>query len=538
MTKYTYSIQNDFPNHIVSSNRLSLEIRSGVITIALDYIGTSGDDCDIFFKADLPTEDKTVLDGLVSIHSGEELPSEAQSVLIDQSQTPIPVSVIANSGYSPDPTSYPDGTLPSAIDADNNQQIRGQILTDEGCFRDDFAGDSLETLLTGTVTFTNGSTTVTGIGTNFRTELDTYNYVWSSSDESDKAELVSKIISNTQLELDDVYDGYTTTTTTTAKKSYWVSTKTADGYISVSDSKVHLHILTCGECSTSLIRYLDYQPLKVSSLIRISQRIENQMSSFGFLDQLGNFQDVATVMFTGTDDTKIKFITGCQGTMEETIISLPAGAKTNSEQLYEIELRAFIATLVINGKPVVSHKRHIPRPYKCLLFGVGIWNMGTTISETVISIENVYISNHNLTQISGSFLTGEPLSVRLSEDCHSITGIKTTTSTDEDQIILQFIVPTDKVMYTTGYSISAPDNSVSGYIKIGRGDLTVEPVAPGIIDSGFLRIFKLSSDKREYEDWSASPRLLGVSGDIIKLTVTPNGSLSSDWCATIDYILR
>jgi hypothetical protein len=533
-TKYTYSIQNDFPNHRVESTQLTQEIQNSAITIAILRIDTAEDNCDIWFKDELSLDDKTILDGLISIHEGNPLPQEAQSVLICDEQTPVPIAVIANSGFSPDPSSYPDGTLPSAIDSANNQQVRGQILTDEGCFRDDFAGNSLDSLLTGTLTFTNGSTIVTGLNTNFRTELDTYYYIFPIS-YKDKYIIVNKIKSNTELELDSPYDGYTITDA--AKKSYWSVSNIGDGYIDVFNSKVHLHA-TSNASSVSLSRYLDYQPIKVWSLITISQRINNQMASFGFINEFMNFQDVATIMFEGTDATKVKFITGCQGTMEESIVTLPAGAQTDSEQLYEIELRAFVATLIINGKPVATHKKHVPRPYQALIFGIGIWNMGPTVSETILSLENVYISNHNLVQISGSFLTGEPLAVRLTEDVHSISGIKYTSSTDEDQIILQFEVPLNKILYIIGYSISAPNNSVSGYIKFGKGNLNDEPLSPGIIDGNILRIFRISPGNREYEDWSASPRILGISGDIIKLSVTPNGSLISDWLATIDYILR
>jgi len=72
-TKYTYSISADFPNHKVDPSRLQAEIRASVIVTAQDYISTSGDVCDIFFKADLSAGDKTLLDGLVAVHSGEPL---------------------------------------------------------------------------------------------------------------------------------------------------------------------------------------------------------------------------------------------------------------------------------------------------------------------------------------------------------------------------------------------------------------------------------------------------------------------------------
>lgn len=74
MATYTYSISGDFPNAKVDLNRLTQEITASAITVALDHLGTDGDDCNIVFKADLPPGDETVLDGLVAAHSGEPLP--------------------------------------------------------------------------------------------------------------------------------------------------------------------------------------------------------------------------------------------------------------------------------------------------------------------------------------------------------------------------------------------------------------------------------------------------------------------------------
>ena len=79
---YTYSIQNDFPNHVVATDRLSKEIRESAIQAALDGINTGGDNCTVMLKANI-SGDKTKLDGLVAAHSGEPLPSESVSVTVE-----------------------------------------------------------------------------------------------------------------------------------------------------------------------------------------------------------------------------------------------------------------------------------------------------------------------------------------------------------------------------------------------------------------------------------------------------------------------
>jgi hypothetical protein len=79
-TKYTYSISTDFPNGKVATDRLTLEIQQSAIVTALDYIETTGDDCDIWFKDPLSAGDQTVLDGVIAAHSGEPLSNNDPAV--------------------------------------------------------------------------------------------------------------------------------------------------------------------------------------------------------------------------------------------------------------------------------------------------------------------------------------------------------------------------------------------------------------------------------------------------------------------------
>lgn len=76
-TEYVYSIQGAFPNRKVATDRLTQEIQTSSISTALDHIGTVGDDCTLLFKDVLSADDKTTLDGLIAVHSGELLPGPA-----------------------------------------------------------------------------------------------------------------------------------------------------------------------------------------------------------------------------------------------------------------------------------------------------------------------------------------------------------------------------------------------------------------------------------------------------------------------------
>jgi len=67
---YDFSIQNDFPDHMVDSNLLTQEIGGAEITSAvLKCINTSGDVCSIVFDGELSEDDQTTLDGVVAAHA-------------------------------------------------------------------------------------------------------------------------------------------------------------------------------------------------------------------------------------------------------------------------------------------------------------------------------------------------------------------------------------------------------------------------------------------------------------------------------------
>ena len=91
-TEYVFSIQNDFPNHKVASDRLTLEIQASSIVTALERIDTDGDACDIWFKAALSAGDETTLDGIVATHSGEPLPAPSLVTMADAAGTALPTA--------------------------------------------------------------------------------------------------------------------------------------------------------------------------------------------------------------------------------------------------------------------------------------------------------------------------------------------------------------------------------------------------------------------------------------------------------------
>jgi hypothetical protein len=83
VTNYNYTISTDFPNEVVSANRLVLEVQDSAIVTALDSISVAGDTCTVAFKAALSSGDETILDGLINVHSGEALPKIVDPVILE-----------------------------------------------------------------------------------------------------------------------------------------------------------------------------------------------------------------------------------------------------------------------------------------------------------------------------------------------------------------------------------------------------------------------------------------------------------------------
>lgn len=102
--KYTYSISEDFSNG-VSSDRLIEDIRQSDIVIAIDYINTLGDDCDMYFKSTLSPQDETVLDTVVSGHTGLPLSDSTITSIVGGEGNTVGVSsekrLLVDIMYSP-----------------------------------------------------------------------------------------------------------------------------------------------------------------------------------------------------------------------------------------------------------------------------------------------------------------------------------------------------------------------------------------------------------------------------------------------------
>jgi len=318
------------------------------------------------------------------------------------------------SSYSPDPSSYPTtNQTPITIDAVGRLETHATTTSDEGSFRDDFTGTALPTALVGTVNFTNGSITVTGVGTSFTTSLITGDWIKKTSDSETLYAQISAINSDTQLTLANGYTG--TSAATTAVVSHWQTTTAATGgSVTAAASIASLTVGTTTGQSTYITRLGDYLPYTLTVYCAISQRIANQTAFVGFRDQFASPNFRCELQFTGTNNTTVQFVVSggplAGDTFTSPAIAIPNGGTTAGYHIYKLDLSGNQATLSIDGIPCSTHNIHLPGPYTTLNVYAGITNTGATASATTLTLDTIYFYNTDRVQIDDDFV-GEPLNV-------------------------------------------------------------------------------------------------------------------------------
>lgn len=333
-------------------------------------------------------------------------------ILYDASGNPIelgngqPVAGNLRSSFSPNPWSYSTGSKGDALlDSSGSLQIRGPVHTDEGSFRDHFNGSSLSTALTGTPSFTNGSTTVTGSGTAFTSEVNPQMYVKRDADGEAYWARVAEVISDTELELTEPYGG--ATGASASSWSNWVTDTT--GSITVGSSTV---VITNGLASgndTSISRLVDYGPLYVQFLASCGTRVTNQNAYIGLVDDVASPSERAVVLFDAAlGNTQVIFRTTINGNTEDTTVTLPNGGVTTAEHRYAITLTGQSVALHIDGAICAFHTSQIPLPYTVMWAVAEIENTAAVGSTTTLTINWLWANNANRVEIANSF-SGEPI---------------------------------------------------------------------------------------------------------------------------------
>lgn len=316
-----------------------------------------------------------------------------------------------SSSYSPDYSSEIIGTSNLLTDNSGRLETHSTVLSDEGSFRDDFAGNSISVTLTGTVSFTNGSTIVTGVGTNFTT-LKYYDYIKLQTDSNTAYAQIASITDDLNLVLTSPYTG--TTGSGLASYSQWIPLVGTGGSITVASGFVNILSGTSNGSITSLKRFGDYLPYIAATKFSISQRIANQTISWGFVDDPNNPVKQVQFIFNGTNDKQVI----CRSSggpnaadVQTTTVTLTGSFSTSAYNRYEIDITADQVNFLINGNIVANHLDHLPGPYDNL----SIWfyiNNSATVTSTTLSCDYLFFSNIDQLEITNNF-KGEPLPTQL-----------------------------------------------------------------------------------------------------------------------------
>ena len=321
-------------------------------------------------------------------------------------------SAIAYSSYQPSPNNIPGVSAQLSVDAKGRLETHSVVTSDEGTFRDDFSGTALTTALTGTITFTNASTAITGSGTTFTTQLSVNDYIKKTADADTLYVRVASITSDTQLVLASNYTG--TSASSTAVVSNWLIASPTGGSLAVANSIFTIATGTTNGAVGSIQRIGNYLPYTSQWLVSLSQRIANQNFVIGFQNAISGTQQQAVVQFTGTNNTQVNLVTGVSSAaadIQTTTVTLPNNGTTNTYRLYRLDISSNQVTLSIDNVIVANHATHIPGPYDVLNFVAVATNTAAPASTTSMNIDFCYSSNKDRVQVDGDF-PGEPLPIK------------------------------------------------------------------------------------------------------------------------------
>lgn len=356
-------------------------------------------------------------------------PSFTQVDAVFNSKTTQPPTARGQWDFTPSPYASPlqpfiDEEVKLTVDSFGQLVVRGDVLTDEGSFRDDFPGGSLTTTLTGTTYFTASSDIVTGVGTTFSTQLATGQYVRRAADADANYTQILRVISDTQFQLSAPYSGTTGNATNSDLLNNWNIIKTGGGgspNISVASSICTISSGTPNNSKARILKGGDYLPMKLIFRAAISQRIANQTNFLGFSDNDSSAPGHGCyILFDGTDNTAGKFISQFADTGSQSLVSfnLPFAGVTSGFHIYEIDLSATAASLSIDGVLITTITNHLPDPYTPmdLYFEQ---NNTAVVAAGNIQLDWVFFNDSDQLEISNSFGTN-PIGVTSPEGANPV----------------------------------------------------------------------------------------------------------------------
>jgi len=367
--------------------------------------------------------------------------------------------------FVPDPSNFLTFGVGRALllDSDKNLRVRGTVLTDELSFRDDFTGTDLHTTLTGTCYFRNGETHVVGVSTGFLSEVKIGQHLHLSTDPETDAGIVQDVYSDTDLVLEEGYDG--STGNGDGLLADWESIIGTGASEAMASSELVLTSGTTIYSAAMIYRPADYLPFIIRFRVKYSQRIANQAAMVGFMDNPipASANGQAYVQFDGTDNTKVTLITGTAGTsLEQTTVTLPNLGTTATYHDYLVQVSNEGVTLWVDGILLVIHIVHIPGPYQVMDIYAGIFNYGVPATSSTFTLDHISLSNYDKLDI-GVNSQGAALPVQTFRA--AISAITSPTAAVADTLVLAANV---NRLGATVFN----DSTALLYLKLGTGAST------------------------------------------------------------------
>jgi hypothetical protein len=360
----------------------------------------------------------------------------------------------------PDPKNFTEISNLPALKSDwkGNLNIRGAVLTDESSFREDFTDGDITTSLSGTLTFTDSSY-VAGTSTSFMSEVKVGDYIKLDSDGNSALTIVSDVISDTLLILEEAYNGTPGTGAASAANWYYVSG--GGGTISYITSVLQLSSGAVPGGHSTITKAGDYLPFSLFAVVKISGRIANQETYIGFMETAAYLAEkIAAIKFDSTDNTKAKLVTSFNSDdIETTTFTLPNGGITDDYHSYRLEVNNIAVSLWVDNIKVASHQSHILGPYDEVDIACGIANMGVVSGSNTLSVDVLSFNNFNRIDTAITPV-GEPLPVSQYKPLQS-TATSVSAAVADTQLLAVNTSRTGATVYN--------DSTAILYLKLGTG---------------------------------------------------------------------
>jgi len=441
------------------------------------------------------------------------------------------------SDYSPQFDSYNTGVQSQLkVDPSSNLVTRSTVLTDEGGFYDHFNGTSLTTALTGTLTFVNGSTVVTGTGTSFATQIQQYQFIKLAADAESAFMWVSSIQSNTQLTLESGYPG--SSTTGAAVVSNWATVTGAGGSIVVASSICAITNGTGSGATTYMYRPIDQQPIQVQCFGYALGLVPGQTEFFGFVDNPATPIQKAYLQFgNGLPANQFYFVTSGSGGTQDTLTQLcnvPPGLPNNAELTFVITFAQNKIVVSIGSPNVVEPSicatavQNIPSPYTFLYAIIGFVNTNTITTSATVYADGLLITDCDRVEIANSFY-GDPVGMLVSGK-NNTTGQPQVNGSDNNNALSVSLSAYEDM---TGVPRGSPavvqlgstsqQNYSLGRVKLALGNVGQDRGDPDLDGGRGLPVEQVGNDRRLAE----LGRLKAIDMDLCNLRGRSSERMSS-----------